>query len=271
MKKSSNKTKPTSKGKEHKGGKAGDVERSEVTQKEEEASDEDKGGKKRKTGEEKLEKDEGGKEDNVDKDGKNTEKQDEKEEEKGDNESKSKNFDLDKKGQNSSSSSNSTNAPGEKKSDANQPSSETGEELKVTAPDTSLNSKGKPVVDAGGERQHDNQENGEEEEEDKDKDEKVDNEEAKDGEDVGNVEQTADRNKRLRINMDSNEGLPVHLRGEGLARRFADEKQAKIEDESLQDPGKFSKLEQREVCVKDHFKVEGNNVQSCRSYNQNLI
>lgn len=261
MKKSSNKTKSSSKVKEHKGGKAGEEERSEMTQKEEEASDEDKSGKKRKTGEGNLEKDEGGKEDNVDKDGKNTEKQDEKEEEKGDNESKSRNFDLDKESQNSTSSSNSTNAPGEKKSDANQPSSETGE-LKVAAPDTSLNSNGKPVVDARGEQQHHNQENGEEEEEDKDKDEKVD---------IGNAEQAMDRDVRLSRNMDSNEGLPLHLRGEDLARKFADKEQAKSEDESLQGQGKISKLEQREVCVKDHFKAERNNVQSCRSYNQNLI
>ena len=210
-----------------------------MTQKGEEASDQDKGVKKRETGEENGEdEDEGGKEDNVDKD-----ENIEKEEKGGEN--------LDKESQNStSSSSNSAKAPGEKKSDANQPSTEAGEKLEVATPDNSLHSKDKQVADTGGEQEDENQENGEQEEEEKNKDERMDNEQEKDGQDVEDLDLDMKRDTRLR-------GHPVHPQSEDVLRRqFVDEKQAKSEDEKLQDQGKVSRLQDRGVCVLDNRELE---------------
>ncbi|XP_067016786.1 uncharacterized protein [Acropora muricata] len=237
MKKSSNKEKSMSKGK--KGGKADDEESSEVTPTEEEASEEAKVGKKSETGEENLgDEDEGGKEDNVDKDEKNIEKQDEREDKEGEN--------VDTESQNStSSSSHSANAPGEKKSaDANQPSSEADEKLEVANPDTSLASKDKLGVDTGGEQQDENKENSEVEE----KDDLADNEQGRGREGEKDLDPVMKRDTRLRANVDSDEDLPVNSRGEGAVRRkFVDDQQAKSEDEKLQDQGRVSQLENREI------------------------
>jgi len=237
MKKSSNKEKSVSKGKRYEGGKADDEESSEVTQKEEEASEEVKVGKKSETGEENLEdEDEGGKEDNVDKDEKNVEKQDEREDKEGEN--------VDTESQNStSSSSHSANAPGEKKSaDANQPSSEADNKLEIATPDTSLDSKDRPGVDRGGEQQDENKENSEVEEED----DRADNEQGRGRGGDEDLDPVMKRDTRPRANVDSDEALPVNSRGEGaLRRKFVDDKQAKSEDEKLQDQGKVSQLEHR--------------------------
>lgn len=237
-----------SKGKRYEGGKADDEESSEVTQKEEEASEEAKVGKKSETGEENLgDEDEGGKEDNVDKDEKNVEKQDEREDKEGEN--------VDTESQNpTSSSSHSANAPGEKKSaDANQPSSEADGKLEVATPDTSLASKDKLGVDTVGEQQDENKENSEVEE----KDDQADNEQGRVREGEEHLDPVMQRDTRLRANVDSDEGLPVNSRGEGALRpKFVDDTQAKSEDEKLQDQGKVSELENRGVCVLDHFKAE---------------
>ena len=109
-------------------------------------------------------------------------------------------------------------------------------------------SKDKLGVDTGGEQQDESKENSEVEEED---------EQGRGRGGEKDLNPVMKRDTRPRANVDLDEGLPVNSRGEGASRRkFVDDKQAKSEDEKLQDQGKVSQLENRAVCVLDHFKAE---------------